>query len=163
MITASYTATPGTFLGDLLRRVRIETVPGLPPFQTGVVGYFGYDLGRLLERLPASANDDLGLPDMQLGFYDWTLAADHETGRSWLIVAGPAADLNRRFASRLEWLSGAIARATVPDPASQSASLVFRSNFARDEYVCAAQRAKEYILAGDIYQVCLSPTADRRL
>ena len=93
-----------TFLGDLLRRVRIETVPGLPPFQTGVVGYFGYDLGRLLERLPASANDDLGLPDMQLGFYDWTLAADHETGRSWLIVAGagcrprPAIQISTRMA-----------------------------------------------------------------
>ena len=145
-----------TFLGDLLRRVRIETVPGLPPFQTGVVGYFGYDLGRLLERLPASANDDLGLPDMQLGFYDWTLAADHETGRSWLIVAGPAADLAQRFKSRLEWLSQAINLSTPPAAVPNSSSVVFRSNYDRNEYICAAQRAREYILAGDIYQVCLS-------
>ena len=145
-----------TILQGLLRRIRIESVPGLPPFQTGVVGYYGYDLGRLLERLPASADDDLGLPDMQLGFYDWTLAADHKTGQSWLIVAGPAGDLDRRFASRLEWLSNAIAQPTVADAASQSAPLVFRSNFARDEYVSAVQRAREYTLAGDIYQVCLS-------
>ena len=145
-----------TLLQGLLRRVRVESVPGLPPFQTGVVGYFGYDLGRLLERLPDSAADDLGLPDMQVGFYDWTLAADHKTGKSWLIVAGPAADLDRRFASRLDWLSDAVARPIIQEAASHPASLVFRSNFARNEYVAAAYRAREYILAGDIYQVCLS-------
>ena len=131
-------------------------MPGLPPFQTGVVGYFGYDLGRLLERLPESADDDLGLPDMQVGFFDWTLAADHKTGRSWLIVAGPPADIDQRFASRLDWLSDAIARPTTPEDAPDSSSVVFRSNYARDEYVRAVERAQEYILAGDIYQVCLS-------
>ena len=54
---------------------------GLPPFLGGAVGYFGYDLGRTLERLPATATDD-GLPELDVGFYDWVLAADHLSGES---------------------------------------------------------------------------------
>jgi para-aminobenzoate synthetase component 1 len=65
----------------------VDRVQGLPPFLGGAVGYFGYDLGRTLERLPATAADE-GLPELDVGFYDWVLAADHLSGESWIVATG---------------------------------------------------------------------------
>ena len=61
---------------------------GCRPSRVEPLGYWGYDLGRHLERLPSRAEDDLGLPEMYLGFYDWALAHDGATGRSWLVSSG---------------------------------------------------------------------------
>jgi para-aminobenzoate synthetase component 1 len=63
-------------------------VPGLPPFQGGAAGYVAYDWGLTLERLPAPRYDDLGLPDLVIGLYDWVLAWDHQSSRAWLISTG---------------------------------------------------------------------------
>ena len=63
-------------------------VPGLPPFQGGAAGYVAYDWGLTLERLPAPRYDDLGLPDLVLGLYDWVIAWDHDASRAWLISTG---------------------------------------------------------------------------
>jgi hypothetical protein len=63
-------------------------VPDLPPFQGGAAGYLAYDWGRVLERLPAPRHDDLALPDVVLGLYDWVLAWDHERSRAWMISTG---------------------------------------------------------------------------
>jgi para-aminobenzoate synthetase component I len=83
------------FEGDALDAVRTllaphaaDPMPGLPPFQGGAAGYLSYDWGRVLERLPESRHDDLALPDVVLGVYDWTLAWDHETSKAWLISTG---------------------------------------------------------------------------
>ena len=70
---------PWNLLQLLLRRYSVDRVQGLPPFLGGAIGYFGYDLGRTLERLPATATDE-GLPELDIGFYDWVLAADHLAG-----------------------------------------------------------------------------------
>jgi len=65
-----------------------EPVPGLPPFQGGIAGYIGYDWGAVLERLPRPRYDDLALPDVVLGLYDWVIAWDHRIGTAWLISTG---------------------------------------------------------------------------
>ena len=65
-------------------------VPGLPPFQGGAAGYVAYDWGLTLERLPAPRYDDLGLPDLVIGLYDWVIAWDHDASRAWLISTGHA-------------------------------------------------------------------------
>jgi para-aminobenzoate synthetase component 1 len=65
-----------------------QPVPGLPPFQGGAAGYIAYDWGRVLERLPTPRHDDLALPDVVLGIYDWVLAWDHHESRAWLISTG---------------------------------------------------------------------------
>jgi type IX secretion system PorP/SprF family membrane protein len=65
-----------------------ERVPGLPPFQGGAAGYLAYDWGRSLERLPSARYDDLALPDVVLGVYDWVLAWDHDAAAAWLISTG---------------------------------------------------------------------------
>ena len=70
------------------RAARRRAGAGLPPFQGGAAGYLAYDWGRVLERLPAPRYDDLALPDVVLGVYDWVLAWDHEASRAWLISTG---------------------------------------------------------------------------
>jgi para-aminobenzoate synthetase component 1 len=67
---------------------RAEPIDGLPPFQGGAAGYIAYDWGLTLERLPAPRYDDLALPDVVLGVYDWVLAWDHVASRAWLISTG---------------------------------------------------------------------------
>ena len=66
----------------------VAPVPGLPPFQGGVAGYIGYDWGAVLEKLPAARYDDLDIPDVMLGLYDWVIAWDHHIGAAWLISTG---------------------------------------------------------------------------
>jgi para-aminobenzoate synthetase component 1 len=74
----------GEAAGDALDDIRrlltpraAEAIPGLPPFQTGALGYLAYEWGRTLERISAPRYDDLGLPDVVFGIYDWTIAWDH--------------------------------------------------------------------------------------
>src|ERR1019366_9754194 len=102
------------------------------------IGYFGYDLKNFVEKLPANAVDDIGLPDCWFGFYDNLLVFDHEKKEVWEVVgASESCRTSRR-----------------PPPTVASRDL--RSNFTRDSYGAAILRAKQYIAAGDIYQVNLS-------
>src|SRR5262249_5081339 len=87
--------TTEVFPGDALQAVRSAVLPftsapvdGLPPFQGGAAGYVAYDWGRVLEHLPAPRFDDIGLPDVVLGIYDWVLAFDHLASKAWLISTG---------------------------------------------------------------------------
>jgi para-aminobenzoate synthetase component 1 len=73
---------------NLVSSFDADPVSELPPFQGGVAGYLGYDWGRLLEPLPAPRHDDLAIPEVVLGLYDWVLAWDHAQSRAWLISTG---------------------------------------------------------------------------
>jgi para-aminobenzoate synthetase component 1 len=84
----STTGDPLAALRGLVMPYTADAVPGLPPFQGGAAGYVAYDWGLTLERLPAPRYDDLGLPDLVLGLYDWVIAWDHELSRAWLISTG---------------------------------------------------------------------------
>ena len=127
---------PFDVLGEQLANRRNTAIAKFPI--GAAIGYFGYDLKNFVERLPANAVDDLGLPDCWFGFYDNLLVFDHARKKVWEVV-GP-----RGFGVRP-------ARVT---PRRPSAELC--SNFTRDSYRAAVLRAKQYIAAGDIYQVNLS-------
>src|SRR5512134_2989785 len=86
------------------------------PFTGGAVGYWSYDYGRRLERLPARARDDLGLPDRVLGFYDVVGALDHDSGRTWLFSSGLPAGPDAREARARERLDAFRARLEAPAP-----------------------------------------------
>ena len=148
---------PWDVLQDLLSRYSVERSPGLPPFQGGALGYWGYDLGRHLERLPDWAEDDLGLPEMCLGFYDWALAHDASTGKSWLISSG----MPDATAEMAEARAEDVMRRLSEKPREASASALhapasLQSNFTQKSYMTAVRRVKEYLEAGDAYQVNLS-------
>ena len=102
------------------------------------IGYFGYDLKNFVEKLPAKAVDDIGLPDCWFGFYDNLLVFDHARKEVWEVVGEEGFCRTSKH---------------IP-PTSLPRDL--RSNFTRDSYRAAILRAKQYIAAGDIYQVNLS-------
>jgi para-aminobenzoate synthetase component 1 len=126
--------------------------PSLPPFAGGAIGYFAYELGRYIEKLPATVVDDIGLPEMALAFYDKALAFDLRSGRSLLVVSSPGnGSKERDEAMRLLEAEPLPTRWEVSE-----GSPGFTSNFTYEEYLEAVRRVKEYILAGDIYQANLT-------
>jgi para-aminobenzoate synthetase component I len=147
---------PWNLLQLLLRRYPVDRVQGLPPFLGGAVGYFGYELGRTLERLPATAADE-GLPELDVGFYDWVLAADHLSGESWIVATGLPTGEESNPRARVAGIQERLytTRASSSSTAKPEAPRL-RSNFRHAAYLRAVASAREYIAAGDIFQVNLS-------
>jgi para-aminobenzoate synthetase component 1 len=156
-----------------------EPVSGLPPFQGGLAGYIGYDWGARLEQLPVPRYDDLAIPDLVLGLYDWVIAWDHRIGTAWLISTGlpdTGAARERRARERMDLArerlggrrggeAGALRAArrqdspvpTYPVTGIEGAErLDLRSTFTHRGYLDAVARVREYIIAGDIFQANLS-------
>jgi para-aminobenzoate synthetase component 1 len=137
---------------DLLRRhlaPLMDPVDGLP-FPGGAIGYFAYDLGRRFERLPATARDPLGLPEMAVGIYDWALLVDHEDRRTRLVGASDRSGSARR-------LLAAAARGALPVPKRAFAVHgPVRSNLDAAAYAERFRRVQGYIREGDCYQINLA-------
>jgi anthranilate synthase component 1 len=151
-------------LRDTLDRYRRPAVKGLPRFAGGAVGFFSYDTVRYLESIPSRCEDDLGLADIDLGFFDTVLAFDHLRHRILIIAhvrTGAGEAVLRRSYEEARLRIGAIARLLeepVPE-VDRVASAVhgdLRSNFTRPAFEAAVERAQEHIRAGDIFQVVLS-------
>jgi len=140
---------------DMLRTHRHAPLPGLPPFQGGIAGYVGYDWGAELEHVMRPPADRLTpqLPDVALALYDWVIAWDHLEAKAWLIAIGN----DERATARTAWVRD---RLTGPPPAvpdhPAAAAEPPQSNFARPEFEAGVSRIREYIAAGDVYQVNLS-------
>jgi para-aminobenzoate synthetase component I len=138
-----------------LRRALTPYAPNTSalPFGGGAIGYFGYDLGRRLERLPALASDAENLPEMAIGIYDWALVIDHHARQSWLVGQG------RDPATRAHWreLVDRFRAPRKPElrPAFHAVDTV-HSNMDRTFYTTAFKRIQQYIRAGDCYQVNLA-------
>jgi len=153
--------TPGA-ARDLLRGHPRTPLPGLPPFQGGIAGYLGYDWGAELERVTRPPADRFSphLPDVTLALYDWVIAWDHLEEKAWLISTGmdgtgrPHAE---RAAARATWVRERLTApaADVRDhPAPVPASP--QSNFSNTEFEAGVRRIRDYIAAGDVYQVNLA-------
>ena len=153
--TVTVATDPARLLERLLRRYAVPRQPGLPPLLGGAIGYFGYDLGRLFERWPASAKDE-GVSDLHVGFYDWVLAVDHRTGQRWLISTGLPHGSTAAARARWRELQASLERSKPPPTNGVVANVRLRSNVGRSAYLAQVHWAKEYIAAGDIYQVNLS-------
>lgn len=115
------------------------------PFQGGALGLFGYDLGRRFETLPDHAQDDISLPDMAVGLYDWALIVDHHKKTVLLLSHTDAA-------ARLAWLE-AQQPVSVADFTLTSA---WRSNMSAEEYAQKFAQVQAYLHSGDCYQVNLA-------
>ncbi len=122
------------------------------PFAGGAVGYFGYDLGRRLERIPSIATADIAMPDLAVGLYDWAVVVDHAARRTWLIGHGR----DERTLARWPEL---VARLSAEPPAEPAPFRVRghpTSNLDRSAYAAAFRAVQEHIRRGDCYQVNLT-------
>jgi anthranilate synthase component 1 len=141
-------------------------LPGLPPFTAGTVGFFAYDVVRQIERLPESTQDDLGMPDASLMFFDEVLAFDHVKKEILLIVT---ADVRKQkpvaaYEDALKRLNRLARRLARPLPSLRhkkipgKLQLEFKTK--KKDFLKSVEQAKEYIAAGDIFQVVLSQRFD---
>ena len=151
-------------LRSTLRRFKSVTLPNLPPFTGGAVGYFGYDMVRVIEDIPDTGRDDLGIDDAVLMFYKTVLAFDHLRHQihiiSNLLVDESKESLETQYAKAEEEIRNieALLRMPMEPPVSTPSQeeVQVRSNFEKNDYLNAVSKAKEYIAAGDIFQVVLS-------
>ncbi len=164
---------PLSKVAELLRPYSAMHRDDLPPFQGGVAGLFGYELGRTLERIPTARHDDLPTPVLAVGAYDVVLAFDHKTDHAWIISQGfPEIDLAARrdraaqraaeFHAHLKGRPVACGLAIEPKSAANLAPQFpvpysgVTSNLSPDAYRAMILRAVEYIHAGDLFQVNLA-------
>lgn len=180
----NYPADPLDTLGQVLKGLKMTAVDPPVPFWGGAVGFFSYDLGRQIEVLPAVADNDLQIPDLILGFYDAVVAIDHFTGGVYLCstgLPGRGEAGRQRAGQRFKWLEQMLGSAALPasrgsclkketggsapagagspNTMTEVAEVSFssiRSHFTREGYCRAVEQAREYIAAGDIFQVNLS-------
>lgn len=150
-------------LREMMRAHRPVKRPGLPPFSGGAVGFFGYDAVRWFEELPHNAKDDLEMDTAVVMFFSTLLAFDH-VKHQIQIIANVFTDgevEGERLRDRYIAASSEIARleaalsapVELPPPSRRTEPLEVRSNMSRDQYSTAIAKVKEYIRAGDAFQV----------
>ncbi|MGQ9786578.1 MAG: anthranilate synthase component I [Anaerolineae bacterium] len=153
-------------LKSTLADLNLVSLPGLPRFRGGAVGFLAYDAVRRFERLPNTATDDLGVPEAAFMLADTLVAFDHARQRLLVIslarLEGDTRTAYQRAVARIEEV---IARLNAPIPAEGvsvpaagtiSSTSPIASNYSQSEFEAMVRRAKEYIAAGDIFQVVLS-------
>jgi anthranilate synthase component 1 len=162
------------FVKQLLGEHHPAAMPGLPPFTAGAVGYFSYDAVRQLEEIGEHAKDDLSIPDCELMFFDRLLAFDHLRHQIHIVAA---ADVSRespraayeRAARDIAALERKLAAGLRPAmwrkmwrkaTKTRPPKLKIHAGTTRTKFVSSVERCKEYIAAGDIFQVVLSQRLD---
>ncbi|ANS74852.1 anthranilate synthase [Paenibacillus yonginensis] len=158
-------------LKALLRKYRSPRLEQMPPFTGGAIGFFGYDLLQYYEKLPAHKVDDMGMQDIQFMFCDQVIVFDHVKQQILLVanihVKPGAGDGEIRLAYEeacrkldemaelLEKPDGSEGFSRRPVPEHIELGEI-KSNLTKAEYMANVDRAKDYIRAGDIFQVVLS-------
>ncbi len=148
---------PLDFIAEFQARFKVALRPGLPRFCGGLAGYFGYDAVRHVEkRLAGKApKDDLGLPEIQLLLTEELAVIDNVSGKLYLIVyADPTQpEAWSKARQRLKDLRAMLRRSVDAPVTSASVRTEAIRDFAKDDYLKAVEKAKEYIMAGDLMQV----------
>ncbi len=159
-------------LDELLRIYRAPIIPDLPPLQSGVMGYLGYDIVREVERLPNVPADDRRLPDAAMSVIGSMAAFDHWRQRVYLIESVPVLGMNDedldqaydaaicRVERAVADLAQPLAYVPVAPPEAGDQLPDVRSSMPNGMFQQAVEVAKELIVAGDIFQVVLSQRYD---
>lgn len=147
---------------DELRRIvrsfhetRIET---LPPFSAGLVGYFSYDSVRFFEKLPDTKPDRLSFPDIYMVLPKILIAFDHVSQKMILISHSIHKDNQSDALAVIKKYEDKLFNAKPPVRIQESnlTKISLHSNFKKEAFLAAVEKAKKYIVAGDIFQVVLS-------
>ncbi len=149
-------------LRDLLADYQAVHLPELPRFVGGAVGYFAYDVVRQAEDLPGRPARSLGLPEIYMGVYDSMLIFDHVNKTCKVVVHADCREQSpgAAYAQACERIDAIVERLSAPSglaledvPPIPEALPAVDSNFTKEAYMDVVERCKEYIRAGDIFQV----------
>ena len=157
---------PLQHLHTMLEQYRAPHLPGLPRFCGGAVGYAGYDTVRYTENLPNPPENDRQLPDLSFALYDRMVIFDQIQKTILVVVHADVChgDLQAAYDQACRRVDALCLQLDTPSETIRLADISrvgdpqipFRSNFTRAGYEAAVEKSKEYIRAGDIFQVVLS-------
>ena len=152
---------PIDYITNYMSKYKSPKFPNFPKFTGGLVGYFGYDTIRYVEKkLTNTPFDDIKLPDVNLFLYDEIVAYDHLTSKVVIIFNIYKGDVEKQYSQCEEKIADISSRIKnyVPKASTIQVPQDFevKSNFTKDEFVGNVLKAKEYITDGDIFQVVLS-------
>ncbi len=148
------TAAPLT----LLKTLQQEYCPRLPtptidlPFVGGILGYFGYDLGRTLEKMPNQAINEIAMPDLAVGFYDWALVLDKSSQQLWYV--DQRGDAEQHWRNRQDWFEQQALHAD--KELSFTLGKNWQANMTQAEYFTKFAQIQQYLQSGDCYQINLA-------
>jgi len=159
---------PMKFLRGLVGRYQPVRVPGLPPLVGGAIGYFSYDMVRQFELIPDSGRDDAGLDDAVMMFFLGLVVFDHVQHRVWIVrnvYTDEQGSLRAKYDAAVREIG--TLRKTLGQPVAEEKparrrgnkdkrKLKFESNMAREKFISSVRKVKEYVRAGDAFQVVLS-------
>ncbi|VAX35982.1 Anthranilate synthase, aminase component [hydrothermal vent metagenome] len=162
---------PLQLLAEKIAEFKVAQVAGLPPFCGGAVGYAGYDVIRYSENLPHPPEDDRKLPDMSFAFYDRMVIFD-QINKTILVIAfanlkeDEPTEAYKKACGRVDEMCRQLQRG---DADLQLTDISVKgeprtdcsSNFTQEEFEAAVTASKEYIKAGDVFQVVLSQRLQR--
>ncbi len=162
---------PLNVIRDLLNQHKLSPISGLPRFHGGAVGYLSYECVRYFERLPAPANDPLGLPEAIFLFTDTLLVFDHLQHKIKVVShAHCNGDVDKAYREAIDRIDALVEKLRQPlPPASRhetfatvkTPSVEATSNMSQKRFEKMVEQAKEYIQAGDIIQAVLSQRFSR--
>src|SRR5271169_1978907 len=159
----NFEADPIAYLRQLTERYRPVRVPGLPPLIGGAIGHFSYDMVRLMERIPDTGRDDVGVDDCVMMFYLGLLAFDHVQHRVWIIrnvFTEGAGSLREKYDAAVREIQQTRRLLEGPLPSHarsrDAGPLRVRSNMTKAGYTGLVRKAKSYIRAGDAFQIVVS-------
>ena len=148
----------------------LRGVAELPPFTAGAVGFIAYDFVRRLERIPSTAKNDLHAPDLCLMFFDRVLAFDHVKQQIQIIASADVSDTKKaagevkRAERDLDAIERKLEAAISPAGGRRSSGTLKPAPVtAKKDFLNSVRRAKEYIAAGDVFQVVLSQRWDLKI
>ncbi|HWZ11549.1 MAG TPA: anthranilate synthase component I [Acidobacteriaceae bacterium] len=161
-----FTGDAFAVLKDALGGHTPARLAGLPPFTAGAVGYFAYDAVRLIENLPTQAKDEIAIPDAVLMFFDTVLAFDHVKKEILLIASADVREtkVSAAYSNAVQRIKMLEKRLAMPLPKQQRAKthgplkVIHRTR--KPDFLSAVEKIKDYITAGDAFQVVLSQRFD---
>ncbi|WP_374349494.1 anthranilate synthase component I [Chitinimonas sp.] len=167
-VVETHQGDPLAFIGSYSERFKVPTLPGLPRFAGGLVGYFGYDTIRLIEKkLAAAASakaDPIGAPDIQLLLSEEIAIFDNLSGKLYLVVYADPSQPHAftRAHSRLHELRMQLREPVRMSRTEPTPLTTAKSEFGETAFKAAVEKAKQYIVDGDIMQVVLSQRMSMR-
>lgn len=158
----AHPADPLYLVQKLLARYQVKKPSGLPRFFGGAVGYLSYDTVRFWEKLPQCPRDELSLPDAVFLFTDTLVIFDHVQNK--MKIVSNVTPSNTAYQEALDKIENIISALSQPLPSyfphslslSESQAARLESNVTQEQFMQMVKTAKEYILAGDAFQVVLS-------
>lgn len=154
-------------LDRLIQQYHAPHIEGLPRFHGGAVGYAAYDAIRYLENLPNAPPDDRQLPDLSFGFYDQMIVFDNIKKTVLVVALAHVAGKNieEAYANACQRVDSLVAKLKESSDGLEPVDIEttgtevtpnIRSNFTKEEFVTAVDKCKEYIKAGDFFQIVIS-------